>query len=651
METCFDFSKCEKDFKVYVYPVQERVSESYSKILVSIQDSKYYTKNPEEACIFILSIDTLDRDVLSQNFAKDIQSKIDRLSLWNNGKNHLIFNLYSGTWPDYSPNLDFDIGEAMLAKSSISVHKFRPGFDISFPLIGKDHPHKGGERGHLYISMNNIPPLRYYLLAFKGKRYLTGIGSETRNSLYHIHNGEEIVLLTTCRHGKSWQKKARELNDTRCDVDNKEYDRYDYRKLLTNATFCLVPRGRRLGSFRFLESLQAGCIPFLLSNGWELPFSEVIDWTKVAVWGDERLLFQVPSIVRSLSHPEILVLRQQTQFLWEAYFSSMDKIVLTTLEILRDRVNRHFARNSVIWNTFPGGLSILPGYTAFHHTYPFFYQQDGTKPTNKFTAVIYATSPVLLSSAPLFRLIRTIAKSTNVHKILVVWHCDVAPPPAYQWPADLGVPILVKTKIIKSVNARFYLYSELEMDAVFNFDEDTLVTTDEIDFAFSVWQEFPDRIVGFAARSHFWDESKNMWSYTSKYTNEYSMILTGASVYHKYYHYLYTNSIFNSAIQVVEQTQNCEDILMNFLVSHVTKLPPIKVTHRKIYRESMQVSINRTTGMADAVKFRERQTCMSTFVNLFGHMPLIRSKARMDPLLFKDPVSNLRKKYRQIEVI
>ena len=225
METCFNYTKCEKDFKVYVYPVQERVSESYSKILISIQDSKYYTSNPEEACIFILSIDTLDRDVLSQNYAKDIQSKIDRLPLWNNGRNHILFNLYSGTWPDYSPNLDFDIGEAMLAKSSISVHKFRPGFDISFPLVGKDHPHKGGERGHVYISMNNIPPLRYYLLAFKGKRYLTGIGSETRNSLYHVHNGEEIVLLTTCRHGKSWQKKARELNDTRCEVDNKEYDR------------------------------------------------------------------------------------------------------------------------------------------------------------------------------------------------------------------------------------------------------------------------------------------------------------------------------------------------------------------------------------------------------------------------------------------
>jgi glucuronyl/N-acetylglucosaminyl transferase EXT1 len=69
--------------------------------------------------------------------------------------------------------------------------------------------------------------------------------------------------------------------------------RYDYEVLLQNATFCLVPRGRRLGSFRFLEALQAGCVPVLLADGWALPFSSVIDWSLASVRADERLLLQV----------------------------------------------------------------------------------------------------------------------------------------------------------------------------------------------------------------------------------------------------------------------------------------------------------------------------------------------------------------------
>lgn len=45
------------------------------------------------------------------------------------------------------------------------------------------------------------------------------------------------------------------------------------------------------------------------------------------------LLLQVPSITRSVGRDRILALRQQTQFLWDAYFSSVTKIVLTTLEV------------------------------------------------------------------------------------------------------------------------------------------------------------------------------------------------------------------------------------------------------------------------------------------------------------------------------
>ena len=52
-------------------------------------------------------------------------------------------------------------------------------------------------------------------------RYTYGIGSATRNSLFHIHNGDDIIMLTTCKHGKHWEQ----YKDQRCEIDNEEYDK------------------------------------------------------------------------------------------------------------------------------------------------------------------------------------------------------------------------------------------------------------------------------------------------------------------------------------------------------------------------------------------------------------------------------------------
>lgn len=657
METCFDFSKCREDFKVYVYPADEEaiagvasptVTPSYQKVLSVIQDSRYYTPDPTQACLFVLAIDTLDRDTLSADFVRNVPARLQKLKLWNGGVNHVIFNLYSGTWPDYAEeNLGFDPGKAILAKASMSLTHFRPGFDVSIPLFHKNHPERGGEPGH--VLTNNFPVSKKYLLAFKGKRYVHGIGSETRNSLYHLHNERDIVLVTTCRHGKSWK----ENKDQRCDEDNAEYDRYDYEVLLQNATFCLVPRGRRLGSFRFLEALKAGCIPVLLSNGWALPFAQVIDWRQAVIWADERLLLQVPDIVRSVSATKVLALRQQTQILWERYFSSIEKIVFTTLEIIRERLPRQPCREGLVWNTAPGGLVTLPDFSDAWRHYPFHLSALGATPGDAFTAVIYSqlgAAAIASSTAPLYKLIRNVAKSSHVARIVVLWASEKVPPPRVRWPqTPASVSLTILPVSGASIGRRFRPHPLVQTSAVLSLDEDCQITTDEVDFAFAVWRSFPDRIVGYPARSHYWDDAKGTWGYTSKWTNDYSIVLTGAAFYHRYYNFLYTHWLSPLLHKTVEQSQNCEDILMNFLVSHVTRRPPIKVTQRKQYKE--QPSSGTRSPWNDPDHFIQRQTCLNTFAAVFGYMPLLRSSMRLDPVLFKDPVSNKRKKYHQIEMV
>lgn len=117
---------------------------------------------------------------------------------------------------------------------------------------------------------------------------------------------------------------------------------------------------------------------------------------------------------------------------------------------------------------------------------------------------------------------------------------------------------------------------------------------------------------------------------------------------------------------------------MNFLVSAVTHLPPIKVAQRKQYQElpgpqvgsglaqSLRVPISVSLDLVallltlQVVKsapwtasehFSQRQDCVNVFASWFGYMPLVHSRFRLDPLLFKDQVSVFRKKYKDLERI
>ncbi|VEL27118.1 unnamed protein product, partial [Protopolystoma xenopodis] len=86
------------------------------------------------------------------------------------GRNHLIFNLYAGTWPYYRENeYRLDLGDSMLAKASFSTSNMRFGFDISLPLIHPEHPETraAAVRSMVFTNLNsnqNGEPLRRHLL-------------------------------------------------------------------------------------------------------------------------------------------------------------------------------------------------------------------------------------------------------------------------------------------------------------------------------------------------------------------------------------------------------------------------------------------------------------------------------------------------------
>lgn len=141
----------------------------------------------------------------------------------------------------------------------------------------------------------------------------------------------------------------------------------------------------------------------------------------------------------------------------------------------------------------------------------------------------------------------------------------------------------------------------------------------------------------------------------------------------RYYHSLFTQYLPAGLRELVDGLAACEDILMNVLVAAVTKLPPIKVTQRKQHKEgvaqqaecrdgaagtpppgqrSPSASLSapaRLKGTAGSRRLSQRQDCLNQLAHWFGYMPLVSSQLRLDPVLFKDQVSVLRKKYPSLE--
>lgn len=79
---CFDVYRCGRGghdkITIYIYPLRDyqteegnwisKFSREFFIILDTIKRSKYYTPNPEEACLLVPSIDTLNQNTFSSEF-------------------------------------------------------------------------------------------------------------------------------------------------------------------------------------------------------------------------------------------------------------------------------------------------------------------------------------------------------------------------------------------------------------------------------------------------------------------------------------------------------------------------------------------------------------------------------------------------------
>ncbi|KAF5277438.1 hypothetical protein FQA39_LY06251 [Lamprigera yunnana] len=618
---CFNIYRCGRTghdrISVYVYPLKKYVnmkgvpaaslvSKEFYMILESIINSKYYTANPQEACLFVPSIDTLNQDRVQANVtSRALQS----LPYWRDGENHLFFNMISGTAPDFSTVIELNIGDAIIAGAGFNTHTFRLGFDISIPIFSPI--------AKLGVSRYNNNLRTWFVISSQ-----ISIDSYFLDELQdlQLHNSGLLILDACQVHNYT----------RRCEYGS--HKQFSYPAILQKTTFCLVFRGERMSQLVLLEALAANCIPIIVMDGVVMPFSNVIDWKRAAVFIMEDYLNLLFEVLKKISKDRIKEMQKQVRFLYNKYFSSMKAIVETTLDIFQDRVYPHWGRTYDDWNIRPDELQRNPLHLPI------------TAPRSQgFTAAILTYDRV----ESLFLLIEKLSKVPSMSKVIVIWnHQKKAPPPLSALPKILKPIKVIRTKANKLSN-RFYPFEEIETEAILTIDDDiVMLTADELEFGYEVWREFPDRIVGFPSRTHIWDNVTLSWKYESEWTNEISMVLTGAAFHHKYWSYLYTTAMPAEVRDWVDEHMNCEDIAMNFLVANVTNKPPIKVAPRKKFK--CPECVNNEMLSADMGHMIERSKCVDRFTKAFGRMPLKSVEFRADPVLYKDSFPEKLKRFNDI---
>ncbi|XP_046360738.2 exostosin-2-like isoform X2 [Haliotis rufescens] len=624
--TCLEVYHCgyndDNKITVYIYPIKRYEDENgkeltvprskeFEEILQAVADSPYYTDDPETACLFIPSIDLLNQNSLRLG---DVNRVLASLSHWQGGANHLLFNMLAGSSPDYHTVLELATGRGILAGSGFSTWSYRRTFDISLPVYNP-------LISHIDLPQKSYLEERQWLIVSSQ----SGLHTEYRDVLDKlVLEDNRVLVLDRCGDDNhTWNVTQRCTSNAN----------YDYPQVLQDAKFCVVLRGARLGQPVLSDALRSGCIPIIIADGYILPFSEVLDWTRIGITVREDDISGLLNIVKAYSDDRVYEMRRQVKFVWDNYFSSMKAITMTTLEIINDRIFPYASRSYESWNDIPNKEAV---------NNPLFLPLTPSK-AQGFTAVILTYDRL----ESLFQVIKQVAKVPSLAKVVVVWNNqNKAPPAMSSWPY-IGKPVkVVQTKKNKLSN-RFFPYDEIETECILALDDDiVMLTADELEFGYEVWREFPDRLVGFPSRLHMWDNSTHKWKYESEWTNAISMVLTGAAFYHKYFSYLYTYSMPGNMKVWVDEHMNCEDIAINFLIANITGKAPMKVTPRKKFK--CPQCVNNEMLSADLTHMVERSECINQFTSIYQAMPLKSVEFRADPVLYRDSFPSVMKRYNKI---
>ena len=230
----------------------------------------------------------------------------------------------------------------------------------------------------------------------------------------------------------------------------------------------------------------------------------------------------------------------------------------------------------------------------------------------------------------------------SVGEIVVVWNDGKV----LNLAADFSsaVPIRIRTEEKNSMNNRYRPDPELNFRGVLSLDDDLLIPCSSIEAAFVNWRQQPSTLVGFFPRLVEEPYEGRYLYYGEPHAIQkgaYNMILSGAAFIDSWSAFnAYWAPEISTARTLVDTLQNCDDILMNFVVANATKRarlademnaddipgaahpsPPIQYI-----RAERRLDVSSWSGVGishDPLQFmRDANQCLDEFVKLFGGNPL-----------------------------
>ncbi|VAI83270.1 unnamed protein product [Triticum turgidum subsp. durum] len=192
---------------------------------------------------------------------------------WNRSAGADHFMLSCHDWgPDASkgdPEL-YANGIRALCNANTS-EGFRPGRDVSIPEINL----YDGDTPRQLLGSSPGLSARPYLAFFAGGRH-----GHVRDLLLRHWKGHDPATFPVYEYDLPSSTGSNSSSSHNRRGRDRQSDYFAYMHL---SRFCLCPSGHEVASPRVVEAIHAGCVPVLVSDGYALPFADVLRWESFSV--------------------------------------------------------------------------------------------------------------------------------------------------------------------------------------------------------------------------------------------------------------------------------------------------------------------------------------------------------------------------------